>query len=67
MRVSAHILKQNFLTGCCSECGKACYVECGKCFAVLDKQGQSHNCQDSSDKGFNELELCYECQSELNI
>ena len=30
--------------GICSQCGKGCFIECAKCFAVLLRTGQDHNC-----------------------
>ena len=50
----------------CVICKTPCILECGKCFVVLQYLGQKHNCPDTDDGYFDELEsnlpLCEDCE-----
>ena len=50
--------------GRCVGCGVPCYIECARCYTVLQTRGQPHSCSSPSDEGFHEpdLEFCEECE-----
>lgn len=56
------------MEGRCSCCGSPCYIECGKCFAVLTRIGEKHNCPDEDDGFFDDDDgsclLCGECETD---
>ena len=53
----------DFLVGRCVGCGVPCYIECARCYTLLQAQGQPHSCSSPSDEGFIEpdIEVCDEC------
>ena len=40
-----------FYTGKCFFCRKHCFIECGKCYAILRYLGEKHHCP-NPDEGF---------------
>ena len=53
--------KETKKRGACRSCGKACFIECAACFAVLLVAGQEHGC---SEECTETIQLCDACEEE---